>query len=142
MRGTHIVPSLRAQQLTGRSTHRNRVAGRPDALEGDVPVLVGEELAAQVHVGLHGVLVFVKALSRRLPDIDLRADDRRAAAITEPGVDEQRRPRRRGANDRTAVGCYRRLLAPEWTEKTCICVGLAIAVVEETDKRRQSERTR
>ena len=61
-------------------------------------VLVGGELAAQVHVGLHRVLVLVEAFGRGMPDVDFGARDRLAALVLEPGIDEQRRP---GVGERT-----------------------------------------
>src|SRR5262249_60820255 len=64
MRGAHIVPALRAQELAGRPVNGDRIAGGLDAAEADATVRVGEKFAAQVHVGLHRVLVLVKAFGR------------------------------------------------------------------------------
>ena len=93
-RGDGPDGAVRAQQFAGRSADRDRVTGRLDALERDVAALVGEELAAQVHVRLPGVLVLIEALGRGLPDVDLGALDRRAGAVAEPGLHQQRRTRR------------------------------------------------
>ena len=64
MRGAHVVAPLRAQQVAGRSVDRDRIARRLDAAECDVAVGIGGELAAQVHVGLHRVLVLVETFGR------------------------------------------------------------------------------
>ncbi len=94
MRRPHVVPALRAQEISRRSIDRDRVARRLHAAKADMAVGVGEEFAAQVHVGLHRVLVLVEAFGRGVPDVDLRAHDRIALGVAEEGVDEQRRPRR------------------------------------------------
>ena len=49
-------------------------------------VLVGRELAAQVHVGLGRVLVLVEAFGRGLPDVDLGVGDRLAVAVVDLDV--------------------------------------------------------
>ena len=64
MRRPHIVPALRAQKIADRAVDRDRIAGRLHAAETEMALRVGDELAAQVHVGLRRVLVFVKALRR------------------------------------------------------------------------------
>ena len=42
---------------------------------------VGHEFAAQVHVGLLGILLLVEAFRRGMPDVDLGACDRLAVLI-------------------------------------------------------------
>src|SRR5271157_5330437 len=61
MRWAHVVPALRTQKLAHRAVDRNRITGRLDAAETDMAFRVGDKLAAQIHVGLARVLVFVKA---------------------------------------------------------------------------------
>src|SRR6202034_560901 len=108
--------------------------------EVDAALRVGRELAAQVHVGLRRILIFVETLGRGLPDVDLDALDRRATDIVVQGIAEQRRPRRRRSHDRAAVLRARRFHAPERAELAGVGFGLsAIAVVEETYQRRQAE---
>ena len=58
------MAARRAQQLADRAVDRDRVTGGFYAAKGDVPVFVRGELAAQIHVGLEGVLVLVKAFGR------------------------------------------------------------------------------
>ena len=104
---------------------------------------VGDELAAQVHVGLGRILVLVEALRRRLPDVDLRAGDGPPGRVLEPGLHEQRRPGCRRAHDRAAVGRRRRMHAPERTEQARVGLGLAVvAVVEQAHERGEAERAR
>src|SRR5262245_10520357 len=103
MRRAHIVPALRAQEVAGRPVDRDGIAGGLYAAKADATLRVGEELAAQVHVGLRGVLVLVEAFGRGVPDIDLRANDRIAHAVAERGVDGQRRSGRGRVYDRTAA---------------------------------------
>ncbi len=52
------------EQVADRTIGRNRLAGRLDAAELKTAVVVGDEAAAQVHLGLAGILVFVKAIRR------------------------------------------------------------------------------
>ena len=107
------------------------------------PSLVGEELAAQIHVGLHRILVLVKAFGRGVPDIDLGAHDRLALPVAEPRVHEHHRPRCRRAHDRAAVRRDRRMHAPERSEQARVGFGLAVvAIVEQAHERRDAERAR
>src|SRR5215510_8403719 len=76
MRGPHVVAPLLAQQLADRSVDRNGIAGGFHAAKGEMAVRIGDELSAQVHVGLHRVLVLVKAFRRGVPHVDLGAGDR------------------------------------------------------------------
>src|SRR5215211_954539 len=64
VRGAHVVAALRAQELAHRAVDGNRVAGRLDAAEAEAAVAVGDELAAQVHVRLHRVLVLIESFRR------------------------------------------------------------------------------
>src|SRR5262249_53744960 len=64
MRGAHIVPALRAQEVAGRPVDGDRIARGLDAAKADAALRVGEKFAAQVHVGLHGVLVLIKTFGR------------------------------------------------------------------------------
>ena len=61
MRGPHIMAALCPQQFSGRAIDRDRVAGRFHAAEADVAVLIGEEFAAQVHIGLDRILILIKS---------------------------------------------------------------------------------
>ncbi len=143
VRRPHVVPALGAQEIAGRAIDRDRIAGRLHAAKTDVAFSVGEELAAQVHVGLHRVLVLVEAFRRRMPDVDLGAGDRIAFAVAEPGVDEHHRPRRRRAHDRAAVRRRRRMHTPERPEHVLVGLGgAAVAVVDEADQRGEAERSR
>lgn len=58
--GPHWVAPLRCQQLTAWTIDRDGVAGGAHALEPKPAFGVGLEPAAQVHVGLLGVLVLVQ----------------------------------------------------------------------------------
>ena len=76
-----------------------------------------------------------------MPDVDFGALDRPAILVLEPGIDEQRRPRRRRAHDRAAVRRHRRMHAPERAEQARVGLDLAVvAVVEHADQLRQTER--
>src|ERR1700730_1574643 len=61
VRRPHVVTALCPQQIADRTIDRYWIACRLDAAEADMAVLVGGELAPQVHVGLRRILVFVKA---------------------------------------------------------------------------------
>ena len=143
MRGPHVVPSLRAQKFSDRPIDRDWITGGLHAAKCDVSLSVGEELAAQVHVGLRRILVLVETLGRRLPDVDLRARNRPSRRILEPRLDEQRRPRRRGPHDGAAIYRDRRVHAPEGPEQAGVRLGLpVVAVVEEAHERGEAERAR
>jgi hypothetical protein len=47
----------------------------PTGPEAEPPVLVGDELAPQVHIGLTRILVLVETLARCVPDVDLGVPD-------------------------------------------------------------------
>jgi hypothetical protein len=136
MRRPHVVPPLRAQEIAGRPVDRDRIARGLHAAKADVALRIGEELAAQVHVGLDRILVLVEAFRRGVPDVDLRAYDRIAFGVAEPGVDEHHRPRRGRAHDRTAIGRDRRMHPPERPQHVLVGFrGAAITVVEQADQR-------
>ena len=106
-----------------------------------LPLRVGGELAAQVHVGLGRVLVLVEPFGRGLPDIDLGAGDRLAVRVLHVRGDEQLRSRRRRAHDRAAVLGARRIEPPERAEQVRRGLGLpVVAVVEQAHQRRDAER--
>lgn len=73
-----------AEQLAHGAVVRNRVAGRLDRHERVAAVGVGAEAAAQVHVGLGGVLLFVEAVSVGLPHVQYGAGNRRALGGQDP----------------------------------------------------------
>src|SRR4029079_13141470 len=118
VRRAHIVPALRAQKFPYRAVNRDRIAGGLDAAETDAAVRVGEEFAAQVHVGLQRVLVLVKTLRRGVPDIDLGAFNRLAVGLAERGLDKQSGARCRRSENRAAILHPWRIHAPEWTKLT------------------------
>src|SRR6516162_9796617 len=127
--------TLRAEQLAGGTIDWNGVSSRFHAAEADAAILVGEEFAAQVHVGLDRILVFIKAFRRRMPDIDLGADDRLALRIPEREMGEQRRAGRWGTHDRVAILGHWRLHPPERAQH--VLVGLCcspISIVEQADQ--------
>src|SRR4029077_16122958 len=76
MGGPHIVATLSPQKVADRPVDGDRITGRLDRAETEMALRVGDELAAQIHVRLRWVLVFVKAFRRGMPDIDLDALDR------------------------------------------------------------------
>src|SRR5712671_293509 len=143
VRRPHIVPALCTQEIADRAVDRDRVAGGFHAAKRDMTVLVGDEYAAQIHVGLHRILVLVKSFRRGMPDFDFRAFDRIAAVIPEPRFDEQGGARCRRAHDRGAVFHAWRIGPPEGAEQIGIGLDLAaLAVVEEADQLRKAERAR
>ena len=143
MRGAHVVPPLGAQQFSDRSPDRDRIPGRLHAAERDMALAVGDELAAQVHIGLRRILVLVEAFRRRLPDVDFGPGNGPAGSVPEPCLDEQRRAGCRRPHDRAAVGRRRRMHAPERTEQARVGLGLTVvAVVEQAHERGQAERAR
>src|SRR5690242_14210967 len=89
--GPHIVAAERAQQFADWAVDRNWITGRLDAAEADMTVRVGGELAAQIHVGLNRILVFVKTFRRGLPDIDLGTGNWFPVHVVKPGIDKERR---------------------------------------------------
>src|SRR5262249_4207140 len=116
------------------------MGGGLEAGEPYMAVRVREKLAAQIHVGLGRVLILVKSFRGGMPDVDFRARDRVSAAVPEPGIDEQGRPRRGRTDDAAAVWRHRRMHAPEWAEQ--ILVGFAhvmAGIIDETHQRRDAE---
>ena len=135
------MAALRLQQPADDAVGRDRVAGRLDGAEPDLATRVGGEGAAQVHVDLAFVLVFVEAVGVGVPDVDGDAGDRRAAAIGDGERHEHRRAGRRRAHDRAAVLGLRRLQPPERAEQVLRRFGGAVgAVVQQADERRDAER--
>src|SRR5262252_9570979 len=140
MRRAHVGTALGAQQIAHRPVHRYRIAGRLDTAERDVSVGVGGELAAQVHVGLHRVLILVISFRRRMPNIDLGAGNRLALRVLDPGVDENRLARRRRTHDRSPVLRRGRIRAPEWAKQVRGGLGGAVvAIVEQANKGREAK---
>src|SRR6266849_1110450 len=86
---------LGTQHVSDWSIGRDRVSCGLDRAEAEPTLRVGGELAAQVHVGLAVVLIFVQTDRRRLPDVDLDATDWRAVRFCHPAADEHFRARRR-----------------------------------------------
>jgi len=125
------VAALRAQQMAHWPVYRDRVASRLDGAKGDAAIGIGGETAAQVHVGLLGILLLVEAFRRGMPDIDLRPGDRLAVLILDVSLDEDRRPRRRRTDDGAAIFRARRIHPPERSEQIGGGFGLTgVAVVE------------
>ena len=87
------VPVLLAQQMADRAVGRHRVAGRPHRAEPEAALAVGAEAAAQVHVGLVGILVVVEAHRRGLPGVDHGAGQGRAVDVEHAAAHQQRRRR-------------------------------------------------
>src|SRR5262249_41411205 len=91
VRGTEGMTLQGRDEIADGAAHRYWVAGRLDAAEGKCAVLVGAELAAQVHLGLLGVLILVEADGRGVPHIHLRIGDRvalwrRCRPLPRPGA--------------------------------------------------------
>src|SRR5262249_46018979 len=142
MRWAHIGTLLGAQKIAHWPVYGNRIAGWLNATERDMPVRIGRELAAQVHIGLHRVLVFIVAFGRRMPDIDLGTRNRLAVRVLNPGIDENRLTRCRRTNDRGAVRGRGRIRAPEWAEQIRGGLrGAIVAVVEKADEGRETQRS-
>ncbi len=72
---------LRPQHVPCWTIDRHRIGPWLDRMEPEAPVAIGCEFAAQVHIGLRRVLVFIKARRSRLPDIHFDARKRRAARV-------------------------------------------------------------
>src|SRR5215831_14475788 len=131
MGGAHIVAPLRAQKVPDRPVDRNRIAGRLDRAETEMAMRVGDELAAQVHVRLDWVLVFIEAFRRGMPDIDLDALYRLPVDVAVEGVDEQRGPGRRRTHNRRTAFHQRRIHPPERPELAGVGLGLTVVAVVE-----------
>ena len=71
------------------------------------PLRIRAEAAAQVHLGLAGILVLVQPLRRGVPHVDLGALHRVPGAVHHPHVRDQRRPRRRRAHQARPAGAQR-----------------------------------
>jgi hypothetical protein len=61
VRGAEVVPLLRAEKQAVWAVDRHRIAGGLHGPEAERAVGLGGELAAQIHLGLRGVLVLVEA---------------------------------------------------------------------------------
>ena len=109
VRRAERVPLERGEQVAGRAARRYRVAGRLDAAEREGTVLIGDEAAAQVPLGLVRVLVLVQAVRRGVPDVDLGAGHRVAVGVHHRACEEQRRP---GVGERTIESPLRITGAP------------------------------
>src|SRR5260370_1877002 len=109
----YVGTALGAQEITHRPVDRYRIAGRLDAAERDVPVGIGGELAAQVHVSLHRILILVISFGRGMPDVDLGAGNRFSLQVLDPGIDENGLARRRRTHDRSAALRGGRIPAPD-----------------------------
>jgi len=103
MRRSIGVPLLRRQQAPHHAVGRNGVAHHLDGAEPEAALGVGDELSAQVHVRLAGILILVETDRGGVPDIDVRAGDRIARPIDDAAGDEQRVAGRVGPHDRAAV---------------------------------------
>ena len=76
MRRPHGVAILCLQQAADHAVRRDGIADHHHRAEPEAAVGVGREFAAQVHLGLFGILVLVETHRRGVPDIDLGALDR------------------------------------------------------------------
>ena len=90
MRRAHVVASLRSQKVARRAVDWDRVTGRLNRAEAEPPVLVGDELAPQVHIRLTRILVLVQTLARGVPDVDLGVRDRASIQVDHRARDEDR----------------------------------------------------
>jgi len=75
MRRPHWVTIEEIQKLSGRPVLRNWISSWPEAVEVVAALVVGVEAAAEVHVGLIGVLLFVQAVGGGVPDVDFDVGD-------------------------------------------------------------------
>jgi hypothetical protein len=135
--GRRLCRPCRPQQVADRPVHRHRIARGLDRAELEAPGGIGDEAAAQVHVGLRRILVLVEAFGARVPDVDLGAFDRPPFAVDHLGAHEHRIAGRRRAHDRVAARRRRRAAAPERAEQVRRAAGL---VVHQADERREAER--
>src|SRR4029079_12762136 len=76
---------------------------------------IGGELAAQVHVGLGGVLVLVKPFGRGLPDVDLGAGDGVGVAGVGPARDWPWRAWARALTNSSGPGVGERTIEPPFS---------------------------
>src|SRR4029079_17540840 len=76
---------------------------------------IGGELAAQVHVGLGGVLVLVKPFGRGLPDVDLGAGDGVGVAGVGPARDWPWRAWARALTNTSVPGVVERTIEPPFS---------------------------
>ena len=88
------VPVLSLQKPSDHAVGWNWIANHLDGGEPESAILIRREFAAQIYVGLFGVLVLVEADWRGMPDIDFSARDRLARPINDARADEQRVARR------------------------------------------------
>jgi hypothetical protein len=72
---------LAAQEVPTRAIDGHRITGWPYRTKVETALIIGSKTAAQVHVGLTFILIFVKAYRRRLPDIDDRPSERQPLII-------------------------------------------------------------
>ena len=101
MRRPVRMAQLRAQQIADRAMRRHGIACRPHRAEMVAPARVGGEQAAQVHLRLLRVLVFIEPDRRGVPHIDVRAGHRPAVAGRAPRRDTN--SGRPGVSDRARL---------------------------------------
>src|SRR4029077_12604071 len=81
VRRPQIVPTRRPYQFADGAVDRHRITRWFDAAELKAALTVGAEAAAQVHAGLVGVLILIKAVRGRMPDVDFGFADRPTRAV-------------------------------------------------------------
>src|SRR5579885_3003306 len=142
VRRTKIVPLAGTDKVAHRTINRDRIARRLDAAKAEIPVFAGGEFAAEIHRRLLWVLLLIEAFRRRMPNVDFGSLDWRSILIFDPAPHEERGARCRRTYDRAIVLGPRRIHTPKRAKQIGGGLGLPlVAVVEQTDQRREAERT-
>src|SRR5579883_1061654 len=135
------VTRQRSQQLSDRPIGGNRVGDGFDAHEAVAPLLIGAEFAAQIHIGLVGVLLLVQTVLVSLPDIEQRARDRRSIGGEHAPTHNDWLPALVLANAGSRRQ-LRRTLAIEWAKDRALGGPARLAVVDRIDKHRYTGHVR
>src|ERR1700727_3424955 len=108
-----VVAARGAHQLADGTIDRNRIAGRFDASEMKFSGAIRDKAATQIHLGLRGVLIFIKTFRRGMPDVDFSASNGSSTGVFKRNSNEQFGSRRRRAHQRVSARAGRLIIAPE-----------------------------
>lgn len=84
------VSVLRYQQSSDNTVRGKGIADHLDGAEPETSVGICRELAAQIHVGLIRVLIFIESGRGSVPDIDLGTDNRITVRINDLAGHQER----------------------------------------------------
>src|SRR5262245_42892675 len=103
VRRAEVVPAGCCNQRADRTSDEDRIARGLDAAELKAAGQVGDEAPAQVLGRLAGVLIFIEALRRGVPDVHLGAGNGFTGSIQDLNATDERRTGRFGAHETVAA---------------------------------------